>query len=61
MILNIDELNLESLDDVLNLNLSALDELTRLDLSLLDSNPTIKKLFAGFLLSSEDFIGVTSR
>ena len=38
MILDINELNLESLDSVLDLNLSVLDELTKLDLSLLDSN-----------------------
>jgi hypothetical protein len=38
MILNINEVNLESLDSVLDLNLSVLDELTKLDLSLLDSN-----------------------
>jgi hypothetical protein len=37
MILNIDEVNLESLDSVLDLNLPALDELTK------EYFPTIKK------------------
>jgi hypothetical protein len=54
MILNIDEVNLESLDSVLDLNLPALDELTKLDLSLLDSIfPHYKKPFIGCLYDSD--------